>query len=179
MGTELPLRNMHRRHHGLSPGLAKSFFEAACVCLDRHHIPPVCFDLNDGTATREARLNWKKAGERLRDAWANQTDTTEYAAYAVALAATEVSKGLYAIRRAETLTGADYYVAPADQDRGDLEGCFRLEVSGTNSSRRSYVTALLDQKLEQAAAGKSNLPALAAVVGFACKSIQLAALESK
>lgn len=63
-------------------------------------------------------------------AWANHIDTTEAGAYGVSLAAVEVKSQLVAVRRAETLTGADWYVAPIGSDPDDLENCYRLEISG-------------------------------------------------
>ena len=175
--AELPLRDLDQRHRGLTPSLAKSLLEAARVCLDRHHTPPVSFDIQDGQSTRQAKVDWEVTDRRTRDAWANEVDTTEAGAYPCAIAATELTRGLFAIRRAETLTGADYYVGPAGQDPNDLEGCLRLEVSGTNSTSQSEVNSRLRTKLNQVAAGRSNLPALAAVVGFGCQVIRVAVLE--
>ena len=78
-------------------------------------------------------MAWEPPDERCRGAWANQDDATRDGAYACALAATELVLGLYAIHRAQTRTGADYYVAPLNHASEDLEGWYRLEVSGTNS----------------------------------------------
>jgi hypothetical protein len=87
-------------------------------------------------------------------------------AYGVSLAAVEAEEFLVAVRRAETLTGADWYVAPIGTPCDDLEACFRLEVSGTDSGSLSTVETRLSQKIRQTQAGKSNLPAIASVVGF-------------
>ena len=38
---KLPLESLHERHTGLTPSLAGAFFEAASVCLNRHHDSPV------------------------------------------------------------------------------------------------------------------------------------------
>jgi hypothetical protein len=94
----------------------------------------------------------------------------------VSLAAVELGKSLVAVRRAETLTGADYYVAPPGSSAEDLEACFRLEVSGTDKGNRAVMRQRLGSKLEQAAAGSSNLPAIAAVVGFRERAILIADL---
>ena len=74
--------------------------------------------------------------------------------------------------RAETLTGADYYVAPVNNQIEDLEECFRLEVSGTDLDRHE-LRRRLNVKIRQTLEGKSNLPALAIVVGFRVKQILL------
>jgi hypothetical protein len=102
----------------------------------------------------------------MRNAWANNIDATESGAYGVSLAAVEAERKLVAVRRAETLTGADWYVAPEGTTPDDLENCLRLEVSGVDSGGQSVVETRLKQKIEQARKGKSNLPAIASVVGF-------------
>jgi hypothetical protein len=92
------------------------------------------------------------------------------------LAAVELSNGLVAVRRAETETGADYYVAPKGRMQFDLEECWRLEVSGVDRGPEDTVRQRLRAKLAQAARGHSNLPALAGVVGFRARLILLAKL---
>ena len=101
----------------------------------------------------------------------------EAGAYACALAAVELSDGLVAVHRAETRTGADYYIAAAGRALEDLEDCLRLEVSGVDRGEPSAVNQRLKEKLAQAAAGASNLPAMAGVVGFRARIIQLSRVE--
>jgi len=110
---------------------------------------------------------------RTRNAWANEIDTTENGAYGLSLAAIEAEENMVAVRRAETLTGADWYVAPIGAPIEDLEGCFRLEVSGVGTGGSSALAARLRQKVDQTRRGNSNLPAFAAVVGFREKSIAI------
>jgi hypothetical protein len=109
---------------------------------------------------------WDATDEVVRAAWANETDTTEMGAYACVLAAVEIAIGLVAIRRAETLTGADYYVAPPGSVVNDLEDCVRLEISGMDKGSGPAVQYRVKAKLDQAARGDSNLPAIAGVIGF-------------
>jgi len=172
----LPLNDLAKRHPGLTPALAESYLEAARVCLDRHHKPPQEFTLKNRASEQQALVEWESPGERSRRAWANINDATRDGAYACALAATELSLGLFAIRRAETLTGADYYIAPSNNLIIDLEDCLRLEVSGTNLDIYE-VQRRLNIKVKQAQEGKSNLPALAAVVGFKVKLISMRSVE--
>jgi hypothetical protein len=89
------------------------------------------------------------------------------------LAAVELTNGLVAVRRAENDTGADYYVAPAGTELNDLEEAIRLEVSGIDLGGKSDVKRRLKIKVDQAARGKSNLPAMAGIVGFYEKLIVL------
>ena len=167
---------MERRHVGLSKPIADSYSEAAGVCLERHHEAPTDFDLHHSGSRSATVVEWLRPDARTRDAWANAIDATEAGAYACALAAVELADGLVAVRRAETLTGADYYVAPPGSSPDDLEECLRLEVSGVDRGPERAIKQRLRTKLAQAAAGNSNLPALAGVVGFKARLIMLAEL---
>jgi hypothetical protein len=172
----LPLRNLSDRHWGLDPATATCWLEAARVCLDRHHSSPQDFEIIDDADTSLAEVEWDAADERMRDNWNNKDDATRDGAYVCALAATELIRGLLAVKRAETRTGADYYVAPKGTAIQDLEECLRLEVSGTDGD--SYeVRRRLKGKLDQAGAGDSNLPALATVVGFRVKLIMIKTVD--
>jgi hypothetical protein len=164
---------MDERHAGLTPPVAATYLEAARVCLDRHHQPPAQFTIRNGTSEMEAVAEWDPADDRIRGAWANEVDATEKGAYACVVAAVELSEGLYAVRRAETRTGADYYIGPAKAGTEDLEDCLRLEVSGTDTGHSSALEGRLREKVEQTLRGNSNLPAMAGVVGFRAKLILL------
>jgi hypothetical protein len=170
---KLPVNEMSSRHPGLSDPVAASYLEAARVCLDRHHKPPVEFQLRDEDVLCKTKVDWHTADERSRGAWANEIDATEAGAYCCALAATELARGLVAVRRAETKTGADYYLAAAGEEVEDLENCLRLEVSGVDKGAENLVAARLLEKIAQARRGHSNLPALAAVVGFRAQQISI------
>lgn len=173
---KLPLDNMAERHKGLTKSVANSYCEAARVCLDRHHLSPEEFILENDTVELTTIIEWEPTDEQCKGAWANKDDATRDGAYACAIAATELTRGLFAVRRAETLTGADYYIAPFGKDIDDLEDCLRLEVSGTDLNQ-SQVKKRLEQKVNQAQAGRSNLPALAAVVGFKARLILIKTVE--
>lgn len=157
---------LHERHSGLTASIGGTFSEAAAVCFDRHHQTPVEVHI-DCDGRKGARVvEFVKPDARTLRAWANEIDTTESGAYGVSLAAVEVEESLVAVRRAETLTGADWYVAPIGSDPEDLEGCFRLEVSGVDAGGQSAIKARLIKKVAQTQRGTSNLPAIASVVGF-------------
>lgn len=173
---DLPIDNMSDRHWGLTPGLAQSYLEAARVTLDLFHESPQKFRLNNDRIEGYALVTWVAPDERCRDAYANKDDATRDGAYLFAIAASELVLGWYAIRRAETQTGADYYLAPLGHSAEDLEDTFRLEVSGTRLDE-AEVRRRLNQKVKQARAGKSNLPAIAIVVGFQVRLMLLQAVE--
>lgn len=172
----LPIVNMHERHRGLTPAIAECYLEAARVCLDRHHIPPQEFTLSDDSSKIQVGVAWEQTDERIMAAWANEIDTTESGAYICALAAAELARGVVAVARAETHTGADYYLAPSNLPIEDLENCLRFEVSGTTLDNAG-VNTRLQSKVEQARRGDSDLPALAAVVGFRARLIMMQTVE--
>lgn len=170
---KLELQLLHERHAGLTEAMSTTFYEAASVCLSRHHESPVemLVSSSKGSSTRLAEF--AKPDSRMQNAWANEIDTTEAGAYGVCLAAVEAEEDLVAVRRAETLTGADWYVAPVGMVFQDLEDCFRLEISGVDAGGRSALQARLRQKIEQTKRGASNLPAIASVVLFKEGSIAI------
>lgn len=172
----LPLADLSARHVGLTDAVANAYVEAARVCLDRHHASPTEFRLLDNVDEMIANVEWISTGDREKSAWANTDDATRDGAYAVAIASAELSRNFVAVQRAETKTGADYDVGPVGSTANDMESLFRLEVSGTDLDEQQ-VGYRVTQKVNQAKAGKSNLPALAAVVGFKAAVIALKSVE--
>lgn len=179
---QLPLTLMDDRQTGLTPSMAANYLDAARVCLDRHHTPPnrhhtppTEFKIIHDDREFQIEVDWLPSDDRALKAWANQDDATRDTAYACALAAVELSCNLVALQRAETRTGADYYVAAIGQTLDDLENCFRLEVSGTDLGS-AEVRRRLQEKVAQARRGNSNLPAIAAVLGFRAKLIMISSV---
>ncbi len=169
----LPIEDMAERHQALTQSIANSYLEAARVCLDRHHLSPKEFTLEDDNDESIARVEWKATDNRIKAAW-DKDDATEAGACAFAIATIELLRNIFAIRRMSKGTGADYYVALSNRDLEDLENCFRLEISGT-SSNKAEVKKRLRVKIDQARRGNSNLPALVSIVGF---SVQLVLLHT-
>jgi hypothetical protein len=176
---ELRLDSLHERHQGLTQPLSDSFYEAASVCLSRHHNSPV--DLKVDNSGRETTYSspFRSPTERQLKAWGNEIDTTEAGAYCIALASIEAEDNLMAVRRAETLSGADWYVGPAGTGKDDLESCLRLEVSGVDAGNRAVISGRLNQKVRQAQNGASNLPAIASVIGFKEKSVLMRRVDKQ
>ena len=163
----LIFHNLSERHIGVTAGLSAAFAEAASVCLGRHYASPQQVRLRDGNEEWQVVIEWQSPDRRTRDGWANTDDATEYGAYGLALAAVELTRRMFAVRRAETRTGADYYLAVPAPQPDDLEASVRLEVSGTDQASEVAMETRLREKVRQAEQGSSNLPAIAAVVGFA------------
>jgi hypothetical protein len=169
MASRLKLAGMDERHRGLTPAVAGAYREAAAVCLSRHRVSPVLITLSDNGIESPAEVEWEAPDDRTQGAWANSTDATEAGAYGCVLAGVEELRGLVAVRRAETGTGADYYIGPPGSGVSDLEDCIRLEVSGVDAGDQVDVRRRLVQKVGQVREGKGSLPALAGVIGFSAR----------
>jgi len=163
---KLVIEKLHERHVGLTAALAEMFTESASVCLSRHHHSPVKIGISQGTTQSVYALDFPTPNARTLSAYANVNDATENGAYGICLAAVEVEESLFAIRRAETLTGADWYVAPKEASAEDMEDYYRLEVSGLDAGGPAAIQERLKRKIDQTRRGRSNLPAIASVVGF-------------
>lgn len=172
----IELKNLWQRHPGLTQPIGDGYFEAACVCYDRHHAPPQRGTIVASGETREETFSWVVSDDRTRRAWANDIDATEAGAYCVSLAVVEEERGLVAVHRMQTRTGADYFVIPKDAPIDSLEDGYRLEVSGVDAGGATELRQRLRAKLNQAAEGESAFPALAAVVGFKSLTVLLAEL---
>jgi hypothetical protein len=164
---------MHERHRALTPSIAGCYREAAAVCLNRHHSPPIEVTLSDNGTTSRAEVVWVAPDSRTLGAWANETDATEAGAYGCVIASVELLRDLFAVRRAENGTGADYYVGPRGAAKDDLENCLRLEVSGVNEGALREVSGRLLVKVRQVREGNGSLPALAGVIGFSSKTVMV------
>ena len=181
MGSEskaaLQIEGLSDRHPGVTKALGDGFAEAACVCLHRYHLPPQMFHVARDQSASEASVTWRSPSARTLAAHANEIDATEAGAYAMVLAAVELTDQLVAVARAETRTGADYYLMPVGVPLVDLEACIRLEVSGVSRGPDAVVQERLRRKRKQAAVGDSLLPAIAGVVGFEAKRLLIANVD--
>lgn len=153
------------KHPGVTAAVCESSSEAAEVCLARHHTAPETpLSISCCGNSASLLLHWNEPADDAKRAWNNRDDATRDGAYIVSLAAIESELGLVALLRAETRTGADYYVGQSGST--DLENAYRLEVSGVDSGDRGRLKSRLRNKIVQATKGDSDLPAYASVVGF-------------
>jgi hypothetical protein len=167
----LQFLDLATRHPGVTPGMGAMLAEAARVCLDRHHEPPTQFSVGFLDEKFLVTATWVPSDEQMQAAYANAIDTTEWGAYCIALAAVEHVADFVAVHRAETGTGADYYVALNGTDAEDLEEAYRLEISGVDSGEQKDIFQRLQIKVQQVLKGSGNLPAMAAVVGFKARMV--------
>jgi hypothetical protein len=153
------------RHPGVTDAVCEAYSEAAEVCLARHHAPPstLLHIACDGRKSDKS-LIWSAPTETAQRTWGNHDDSTRDAAYIVSLAVVEYALGLVALSRADTRTGADYYIGRPEQS--DLEKAFRLEVSGVDRGGMADIRRRLNSKEGQVRRARSFLPAYASIVGF-------------
>ena len=166
--TALPiLETLHERHPGLTSTISNYFSEAASVCLSRHHSSPTDLSILLESSPKVRSVVWNPPDNQTQLAWNNEIDTTEDGAYGICIATVEVELGLVVVARADTGTGADWYLSPVESvSSGDLEEAYRLEVSGLDRGTRRDFDRRLRQKVIQTKRGVSNLPAIASVVAF-------------
>ncbi len=176
--TPLPrIGELYKRHIGLYEPLCRAYADAACVCLSRHHVSPADLTIENRTELCKREISWEIPNEQIRRSWGNVDDATRDGAYCVSLAIIEAEFDFVALARAETKTGADYYVGLPEVS--DLEKAFRLEVSGTDKGDRPVIQSRLKEKLNQLKRGNSNRPGIAAVIGFLEKYAMLESLSDE
>jgi hypothetical protein len=176
--ADLPdLRSLRApRHPGVSDALCESLREAAEVCLARHHAPPrISFRVSCNGTECARNLTWREPGHTAELSWKNQDDATRDGAYSIAIAVVEAELDMVALSRADTRSGADWYIGTAGAS--DLENAYRLEVSGLDSGNQAEMRRRLRLKESQAARGESFLPAYASVVGFREATALLSSIE--
>lgn len=169
MSKPLRFEDLAERH-GIDPHQLQGYANAAKVRLEAHHAPPVDFEVTSKGETVAYEVNWAPVDDKLRRSYNNADDAKRDGAYVMAFAVVEDLEGMVSIARAETKTGADYYVAPIGASLADLESAFRLEVSGTDGTP-AEVRRRLKEKQDQTRKGTGPEPAIAAVVGFKTKLI--------
>lgn len=173
--TPLPaLGGLYLRHPGLYEPLCRACADAAAICLGESHTSPVEIEIRREETSCLRELSWDEPSWDALASWRNSHEATEQGACSVGLATVEAELGLVALSRAETRTGADFYVARPGQR---LEEAHRLEVSGTRTGMLRDLHSRLRQKVLQTRRGLSRRPALACVVGFRVRVIALASLE--
>lgn len=176
--SELSLDDLAAIHPCITEELAGALAQAAKVCLDRHHRPPIALFVEEGAIEDNVSLRWEPTSARARAGWGDQNDTIEWTAVGVALAFLGTARELVAVRRARRVSGADYYVAAKGASLDDLEGAVRLEISGIESGGVSEVRRRLFEKLSQLHRAAEFTPGIAVVVGFAARAVHLATLDA-
>jgi hypothetical protein len=173
----LDIKALSERHHAITSAVAADLYEAACVCLHRHHTSPQTLEVDNEGDRESVEIEWDEPDERTLSARASERPTTEAGASAIVVAAVEHARGLFAVTRGDVGSGADYYLLPNGVPFDDLEEAVRLEVSGVNRGPAGRVRRRMIEKVRQALRGDNNLPAIVGVVGFSCRLVLLQELE--
>lgn len=159
-------------------GRCEDYYSALQVALARHHAPPTTvFQVTDGDRVRRWSAMWTLPSPLERNGQRNADDCTRDAAYLMAVAAVEAERDMVVHSRTDTLTGADIQLVPAEPCIDMFERSVRLEVSGQDRGTPATLRSRLREKMEQARAGKSDLPAVAAVVGFQVAMVLVSDVE--
>jgi len=176
---ELRFADLHERHPAVGEVVANYFAEAVAVCLDRHHESPQSFCIAESRGETRATARWPAPDERMIGAWRNSRDiaATEAGAYALALAAVELTRGMVALTPGETGSGCDYYVGAPGTPLTSVSRLIRLEISGVDGGEPSRLMTRLKQKIRQLARGRSKLSGVAVTVGF--KTLRILLAEKK
>ncbi len=177
---ELQIQSLSARHPGLTESLSNVFYEAAQICLSRHHASPIVFSVTHNQQTIEAVSQWDEPSSRTSRSQGNQNDATEYGACAISIAALEITTDFVVTARMESLSGGDFYIAPKssipndfeeDYEPGLLDSAYKLEVSGIDEGSQAVVSTRLRNKIQQTQDGNCHLPAIASVVEFSNKIV--------
>ena len=160
------------------PGLTKrrggAHYEAALVCLEKHHQSGVqCHlnSLNENLATLE--LVWaEEITEQTRNSWNDLIEATEWGAAGIAILVILEFSEYTVIRRSKRGTGFDYWLGyKKDVDNfGEnvLKDEARLEVSGILSEQKpGRIKQRVREKIKQTKkSDDSEMPAYIVVVEF-------------
>jgi len=168
------LGSLHLRHPGFYEPLCRAYADAAAICLSESHTSPIEIEIRREGSSCLRELAWAEPLPDALASWGNSHEATEQGACSVGLATVETELGMVALSRAETRTGADFYVGPPGQS---LERAHRLEISGTKTGRLRDLYSRLRQKIRQTRRGLSRQPALACVVGFRVRMVVLTSPE--
>ncbi len=164
------LADLGDHHMGLTEPVAGALHEAASVCLDRHHDPPVTIQVDADGESSAMTVAWTPPDERVLRCHANEIDATEDGACAVSMACVERTLALVVIGRTHHATGADWYVGPKGTEVDetglpnlDDPSVLGLEVSGVD---RGSIGGRLKDKKKQILKADYFPAGIAAVVGF-------------
>lgn len=173
----VPLNDLADCQPGLTAAQADAHSEAARVCLSRHYQPPATFAVRQDDHAGNILVHWAPSNQKERDAWGDQNDPIERGAIGIAVAYLKHAQSIFVVRRAQRRSGADYYIAPATHDDDDFEGAIRLEVSGTDQGTAADVRNRTKAKVRQLKKGNVYSPALAAVVGFSARMVEMKTVD--
>lgn len=148
----------------VSPAMLSCYAEAAWVMLWKFHEPAEtkgAWEHQQGQPT-PVMLLWNQPSVAALDSHGNEKDTTEYAAYAVAIAAAD-ALGFRVIGRSRQSSGSDWIMVPKGEPANDY---YKLEVSGMARIGSELPASRLAAKVKQGSNGDFRRPGVAIVARF-------------
>lgn len=152
------------------------------MLLSTHHKSPKALEVVvDDALEGHLEVDWESpTTEEIRE-HGNSDDATEYAAYGIALIASEAFLGLVTIRRSQRRSGCDYWLIPAGAEVGpdqsedfDRPDIVLEEISGIDQDTPGKLRTRLAQKVKQARQFERERRAVGVVVGFLGAKVQVA-----
>ena len=160
---------------GLTKRLGGVHYEAALVCLEKHHhqsgVQCHLNSLNENLSTLE--LVWaEEITEQIRNSWNDLSETTEWGAAGIAILVILECTEYTVIRRSKRGTGFDYWLGYKkdfdDVDENVLKDEACLEVSGILSEQKTgRIKQRVKEKVRQTKKSDDlEMPAYIVVVEF-------------
>lgn len=163
---EIRLELLREAFPGISPEAGAALAQAASICLERENYSS-CTDMNiDGDWNRAVSLCWRTTDARMRRAWGDIQEATEYGACGIAALLIARLTSLVVVERSVKGTGFDYWLSHKDDVEPLFQRKARLEVSGIQNGGEAEIRQRLREKLKQINRSDGKFPAYIAIVEF-------------
>ena len=163
----LDLERIRSGFPGITPTLGETLLEACLVCLEKlNHAPGTVLNVF-GDWNVDLELQWTTlVDERMRRAWGNRNETTEFAAVCLIALLVEHLTPYVVLERANDDTGIDYWLmSKSTPTEEKVTG--RLEISGIFSGTPAQINQRFRLKLIQSEqSDDTNLPAIIGIAEF-------------
>ena len=169
MRQELSLRNLHERHRALTVPLAGTYEEAASVCLQRHHTPPVDVILADNGSRSSASVNWVSLTSGLAMLGITRPMRPGTAPMGVSSLGLRCCAACTRCGAPRPEQGPTTTSDRRDRASTTLKSVFDWKSRVLTTATRRRFSGASGTKVRQARAGNSSLPAVAGIFGFSAK----------
>lgn len=170
------LESLTQGSPGITPSFGATLVEACLVCLASSNHQPNISLVVEGSFTTAFALSWSwEVTDQMLRTWNDETETTEQAAYAIAILLARLLLNLTVIERSRKGTGFDYWLGEeVSPDSGIFQRKTRLEVSGIRHGAARDIATRLSTKLKQVRRVSEASPVYVIVVEF---SVPIARVE--
>lgn len=171
----LDLMSLRRGIPALTTSLGTVHAEAASICLtSQGHKPQIQLKVRRRKVPT-FMLDWPVAKGKMKRAYNDDDEATEWGASGIAILFVRESTGLTAIERSKKGTGIDYWLGPPSK-KGALpfQNKARLEVSGLRNGTDAQIEARVEKKIEQSkTSDRTRLSAYIVVVEFSGPQLEM------